>query len=121
MIEGGCFCGNIRFAIDEKNAGDYLVANCHCTMCRKTSAAPFVTWIVVPQTAFHYLSGTVKILQSSKKGARHFCPDCGTPMAFLTTDRPDKIDITTGSLDDPNRFVPTVNVHEESKLSWVHL
>ena len=44
-IEGGCFCGAIRYEIDE---GKHVVANCHCTLCRKTSAAPFVTWMVVP-------------------------------------------------------------------------
>lgn len=121
MIEGGCFCGAIRFAIEEKAEGTYLVANCHCTICRKTSAAPFVTWLIVPVSKFSYQSGTPKYLQSSAKGTRHFCPDCGTPLAFLTTERPHNIDITTGSLDDPNRFIPTLDVHEESKLHWVLL
>ncbi len=121
MIEGGCFCGAIRFAIEEKAEGNYLVANCHCTICRRTSAAPFVTWLIVPVSKFRYQSGTPKYLQSSAKGTRHFCPDCGTPLAFLTTERPHNIDITTGSLDDPDRFVPTLDVHGESKLHWVHL
>ncbi|MSR11026.1 MAG: GFA family protein [Gammaproteobacteria bacterium] len=121
MIEGGCFCGNIRFTIAEKPQGDYLVANCHCSMCRKTSAAPFVTYLVIPKAAFQYKTGTPKILQSSDKSSRQFCPDCGTHLLFATTDRPNNFDITTGSLDEPNRFTPTVNVHEESKLTWLHL
>jgi len=121
MIEGGCFCGNIRFVIDESSDGDYLVANCHCKMCRKISAAPFVTWLVIPKTAFQYVSGTPKLLRSSEQGTRHFCADCGTPLLFTTTKRADKFDITTGSLDDPDRFVPTHEVHEESRLTWVHL
>jgi len=121
MIHGGCFCGKIRYAIDECTNGDYLVANCHCQMCRKTSAAPFVTWLVIPAKAFHYESGTPKMLQSSEQGMRHFCPDCGTPLLFTTAKRPDNFDITTGSLDNPDHFAPTVDVHEESKLSWVHL
>ena len=45
MIEGGCFCKRIRYAIDD---GEYLTANCHCTMCRRVHAAPYVTWLVVP-------------------------------------------------------------------------
>lgn len=121
MIEGGCFCGRIRFTVTEKADGDYLVANCHCSMCRRTSAAPFVTWLIVPRTAFTYTAGTPKLLQSSAKGTRHFCPDCGTPLLFATTERPDNYDLTTGSLDNPNRFVPTLNVHEESRLTWLHL
>lgn len=116
MIEGGCFCKKIRYAIDD---GDYPVANCHCSMCRKTSAAPFVTWVVVPSAAFRYTRGTPKTLQSSAEGTRYFCADCGTPLMFRTRRRPDDIDVTTGSLDNPDDFVPTVAVHEESKLAWL--
>lgn len=121
MIEGGCFCGKIRFTIADKTDGEYLVANCHCTMCRRTSAAPFVTWVMVPRTAFRYHQGEPRVLQSSKKGTRHFCPDCGTPLQCTTTDRPDVIDVTTCSLDHPERFVPTIDVHKESRLGWLHV
>ena len=116
MIEGGCFCGNIRYAIEE---GEYLVVNCHCTMCRKTSAAAFVTWLVVTPDSFKYVQGTPAILKSSLQGTRHFCPDCGTPLTFQSTDRVTDIDVTTGSLDEPNNYIPRAAVHEESKLKWL--
>ena len=35
-MEGGCFCGAIRYVIDDN---DYGSGNCHCTMCRRTSGA----------------------------------------------------------------------------------
>jgi hypothetical protein len=44
MIEGGSFCQKIRYKLD---SGDYLAANCHCTMCRHIHAAPFESWLVV--------------------------------------------------------------------------
>jgi len=116
MIEGGCFCRNIRYTIE---GGDYHIVNCHCAMCRKTSGAPFVAWLVVPKEVFQYLSGSPKVLQSSDIGRREFCSDCGTPLTFVSSERPEFIDVTTGSLDAPNDFVPTVAVHEESKLSWL--
>ena len=116
MIEGGCFCGAIRYAIDD---GDYLVVNCHCTMCRRTSAAPFVTWIVVPKARFQYNQGVPKTLASSKKGTRYFCGHCGTPVACEIRARPQEIDITVGSLDHPSDFPPTVAVHEDTKLAWL--
>ncbi len=115
-VLGGCFCGQINF---EFTAGDYLVANCHCHMCRQTSGAPFVTWVVVPKPAFKYTRGQPKTLVSSTKGRREFCADCGTPMVFYTTDRPDDLDITTGSLKTPEDFKPTRAVHEASKLKWL--
>ncbi|MGJ8662495.1 MAG: GFA family protein [Marinicella sp.] len=114
--KGGCFCGNIKF---EFTQGDYLVANCHCHMCRKTSGAPFVTWVVVPKNTFSYTQGQPKTLQSSTQGRREFCADCGTPMVFYTIDRPDDFDVTTGCLNNPNDFIPTREVHAESKLTWL--
>ena len=121
MIEGGCFCGKIQFTIDEKQDGSYLVANCHCSMCRRTSAAPFVTWIIAPRTALHLREGNPAVLHSSEKGTRHFCRDCGTPLFFHTTDRPQDVDVTTCCLDNPDKYVPTVNVYEESRLQWLPL
>ena len=116
MIEGGCFCGSLRYAIDD---GDYMVANCHCTMCRRTSAAPFVTWMVVPTSAFHYLRGEPALLKSSDKGTRYFCSSCGTPLACVINDHPEQIDVTTGSLDAPEDYPPTVAVHQDTKLPWL--
>lgn len=116
MIEGGCFCGAIRYAIQ---AGDYPVANCHCSMCRRTSAAPFVTWMVVPIAAFEYRRGTPRVLQSSASGTRFFCARCGTPIACINTQHPDIIDITTGSLDAPEDFPPTMAIHEDTRLPWL--
>ena len=117
MIEGGCFCGAIRYAIDDGK--DYVVANCHCTMCRRTSAAPFVTWIVVPDERFRYIKGDPKLLQSSESGSRYFCDACGTPLVCINSDHPDKVDVTTGSLDDPGSFPPKYAVFEDTKLDWL--
>ena len=116
MIEGGCFCGEIRYALQE---GSYIVANCHCTMCRRTSAAPFVTWLVAPTAKFEYTKGQPRTLQSSDKGTRYFCSTCGTPIACEISERSGEIDITTCSLDNPNDFVPTIAVHKDTKLHWL--
>ena len=40
-------------------------------------------------------------------------------MTFREVDRPDEIDVTTGSLDHPNDYPPTTAVHESSKLGWL--
>ncbi len=116
MIDGGCFCKAVRYTVDE---GDYVVVNCHCSMCRKTSGAPFVTWLTVPRDIFRWTQGEPKCLQSSEHGNRYFCPECGTHMAFITMKREEFVDITTGSLDRPEDFVPTRAVHEDSKLPWL--
>jgi hypothetical protein len=115
MIEGGCFCGALRYALDERA---YRVGNCHCTMCRRVHAAPFVTWLVVPTGSFRYTRGAPTVLQSSADGTREYCAHCGTHIACALKSHPESVDITLGSLDDPSRFEPEVDVHTDTQLAW---
>ena len=48
-IEGGCFCGSIRYRFP---INDYLSSNCHCSMCRSISGAPYVSWMAIPKDDF---------------------------------------------------------------------
>ena len=116
MITGGCFCGAIQYDIDPD---EYVAADCHCTMCRRAQAAPYVSWLVVPVEQFRYTKGTPTELQSSEKGKRYFCATCGTHIACVNDKHPEIIDITIGSLDDPEAFKPKLAVFEDTRLSWV--
>ena len=115
MIEGGCFCRRLRYTI---TPGEYLSANCHCSMCRQIQAAPFVTWLVVPKAQFEYTAAAPTTLASSTAGTRYFCSHCGTHVACVNTAHPDIVDVTVGSLDDPTPYPPSINVHEDTQLSW---
>ncbi|MCZ6619064.1 MAG: GFA family protein [Gammaproteobacteria bacterium] len=117
MIEGGCFCGEIRYQIED---GDYLAVSCHCTMCRRTSGAPYVAWLVVPKIEFSYTSGEPKLLNSSDHGERYFCSSCGTPVTCLVDSQPEFIDVTVGSLDHPETAAPTQEFHTDTRLPWVN-
>jgi hypothetical protein len=116
LIEGGCFCGNIRYEI---TLAEYPVASCHCSMCRKTSGAPYVAWLIVPKTSFNYTgSSSLSELKSSEGGRRSFCNQCGTPVTCVNAAHPDIIDVTVGSLDEPGGFKPTMQAFEDSRLPW---
>lgn len=116
QVKGGCFCGAIRYEFD---ADEIPVADCHCTMCRRTSGAPYVTWLVVPVSGFRYLQGEPSTLKSSENGTRYFCYQCGTPIACINTAHPEIVDITLGSLDEPGDFKPTFSVFEDTKLPFI--
>lgn len=116
QLSGGCFCGSIRYTFEY---GDYPTANCHCTMCRRTSAAPFVSWIVVPKERFNYTTGTPKLLKSSIHGSRFFCPDCGTPVACIIDSHADVIDITICSLDAAETIIPEHDIYRDTRLPWL--
>ena len=118
MLEGGCYCGYIRYQTSAKPSEE---ANCHCTICRKSSGGTYVTWFTVPRNELQVLAGHPATFQSSAKGERSFCPRCGTQLLFTHADHPDEIDITTTSLDDPERVPPRAHIHVATKLGWVAL
>ena len=39
IVEGGCFCGSVRYSF---KFDKYPSANCYCSICRRISGAPFV-------------------------------------------------------------------------------
>lgn len=115
---GRCCCGRIRYRVTAPPTHE---TQCHCTICRRTSAAPFVAWFTVPVGAFEVVAGSPAVFSSSSHGRRTFCRDCGTPLTFRSTAAAGEIDVTTCSLDDPEAVAPRDHTHVASKVSWVSL
>jgi hypothetical protein len=118
MLTGGCFCGSIRY---ELTGTPFQESNCHCSICRRTTGAPFVTWFSMPRSGFRLLGGELSRFESSASATRSFCPQCGAQLLFEHADFPDEIAITTSSLDDPERVPPKGHIHTSSKLGWIKL
>ena len=118
MLTGGCFCGAIRY---EAVGTPSQETNCHCSICRRTTGAPFVTWFSVPRTGFRFVQGAPARFRSSPKGTRTFCQRCGTQLTFQHDDAGGEIDVTTCSLDDPERVPPQDHTRASSRLGWVRL
>ena len=47
-----------------------------------------------------------------------FCAVCGSLVGYRRGSRPDHMDITTGTLDDPCRFPPGVEIWVSQKIGW---
>lgn len=118
-ILGGCHCGALRYVIDVDALDD--VANCHCTICRRTTGAAFTTWASVPRDAFRWESGTPRVYRSGSDCERYFCPSCGAQLALHTTLAPHVIDVTVGTLNAADLYPPTRNVWVKNRLAWVAL
>src|SRR5262245_17049392 len=114
MLTGGCFCGRVRY---EAEGVPVNQTNCHCSICRRTTGAPFVAWFSVPRSQLK-LTGAPTRFRSSGKATRGFCPDCGAQITF-ELDGAAEIDITTCSLDDPNRVSPVDHTWTSARLGWV--
>jgi hypothetical protein len=116
LLTGGCFCGEVRY---EASGTPFHETSCHCTICRRTTGAAFVTWFSVPRSQLRFVRGDPTRFRSTDKGTRRFCPRCGTQLTF-ELEGLDEIDITTCSLDAPDALPPKDHTYMKSKLGWVN-
>ena len=115
MIEGGCLCSAIRFRI----SGEPIFSSiCHCSTCRRASAAPTVGWLTFDRGQVEMLSGNPRTYRSSQGVVRQFCGACGSQLAYENATSPATIDITTASMDNPNLFPPTRESWLEQRVAW---
>lgn len=118
MLKGGCYCGAVRY---EAAGTPFNETSCHCTICRRTTGAPFVAWFSVRREDFHFAAGSPTRFNSTAKASRSFCGRCGTQLTFESGDTPDEIDVSTASLDEPDAVPPLNHIWTRSKLSWIRL
>jgi hypothetical protein len=115
--EGGCLCGAIRFRIDGEPR---VVSHCHCSLCRRVSGAPFVTWLTVRKDKMA-ITGDLLWYGSSDWGSRGFCPACGTHLVGRSEHYERYWDITAGSLDTPECIRPERHVFAGDKVAWLDI
>jgi len=114
-LHGGCLCGTVRYTVRPDALEGYY---CHCRMCQlafgNTRAAFLnvrkagVSW----QTPPHFYA-------SSSFARRGFCGNCGTPLSFEYLES-ERMDLSIGSLDEPQRIRPTSHFAIESRIPDWH-
>ncbi len=114
-LKGGCFCGRIRYEVTGTPFHETL---CHCAICRGTSGAVSVAWFSIERSQFRFTEGEPTRFKSSRRATRTFCPQCGTHLTFETEDFPTEVDVTIGSLDDPDSVTPKDHTWISSKVRW---
>lgn len=115
-LEGGCQCSAIRYRI---TGAPLVVAVCHCTMCRRANAAPAVAWAMFQADQVTFTHRAPTIYPSSSGAQRGFCAVCGTQISFTASYIPGLIDITVGSLDQPEALAPSLHYWDSKRLPWV--
>lgn len=115
---GRCLCGAVRFDTD---AAPLWQAHCHCESCRRNCSAPFTSYFGMASGHWRWTGAAPATYASSPVVERSFCARCGTPMAFRSDAFPGEMHFYAASLNDPTRYRPTVHVHWDEHLPWVHL
>jgi hypothetical protein len=104
--EGGCLCGDLRFAT--KGPPERLVL-CHCHFCQKSSGGPYAIELFVRKDSFKLLGGTPAIYTHRSAGSgkalhMHFCTRCGTKLYTIFDRYAEVMSVFGGTFDDPEWF-----------------
>jgi hypothetical protein len=120
-LEGTCLCGAVRYRIALPVK---WCAHCHCTYCRRSHGAAFVTWVGVPREAFRWVAGEelVQSYASSEHGRRTFCGRCGTKLTFESSARwRDEAHVTRASLPPDAPIEPQAHAFFDDRAPWMHV
>lgn len=113
-VSGGCQCGAVRYHASEMLDNSHL---CHCRMCQKAVGNIFAALVAAPDDKLVWTRGTPAVFKSSDHAERGFCANCGTPLFYNSLDT-GRINLTIGSLDNPELFPPLAQMGTESRVSW---
>jgi len=115
---GGCLCGAVRYELAGKTR---MGVSCYCRDCQYVSGgAPAHALIVSRQDLT--ISGATRTYwteaESGRRVAREFCATCGTPLFSYTENKPGRVGLKVGSLDDPSQFKPQLAIWMASAQPW---
>ena len=114
-LEGRCFCKAIRYRCGPLL---YPPTLCHCESCRRVAGAHAVGWLTVRRSDLHWLGTAPREFESSPGVHRAFCGQCGTPLTYRNTTRPQEIDVTICSLERPEGATPVDHIWMQDAPAW---
>lgn len=110
-LTGGCLCGRVRYRLRNVKSAYW----CHCAMCRRASGSAALPWASVARGDLEVTAGMPAAFASSPGVVRRFCCDCGSPIVFDMAREAD-VDVTLGTLDQPDLLAPTHHIWTGSAL-----
>ncbi len=120
-IEGGCYCGAVRYEVD----GDPLFKiQCHCRECQYCAGGGPNYALGMPEAAFRYTKDQPAAFSKpdlENPVSREFCATCGTPILTRAPGLPGTVILKVGSMDDPSQYEGPLLVIYTSEMQAFHL
>jgi hypothetical protein len=115
-ITGRCLCGAVTFKAD---VAKREIDICHCNMCRRWSAGPYIGLSHDGPVAFEGTE-SIGVYKSSEWAERAFCKVCGSSLYYrlLGTDH---YSFSAGALDDQSGLVLTAQIFIDEKPAYYDL
>ncbi len=117
-VAGACLCGAVRF---RAQLPSLFCAHCHCSLCRRSHGAGYVTWFAVPRAQLELDAGAAELVRyaSSEHGSRSFCGRCGSSLFCESALHPDRVDVVLANMQGPIDRAPQLHVWFDDRADWV--
>ena len=116
--QGGCLCGNVRYAMKTK---PMIVHACHCTQCQHVTGSAFVMNAINSKDDVQLLSG--QLTPFWFEGTTHTVYSCDQCATYVWSTYGGRFAncrfVRVGTLDDANLFPPDVHIFTNTRQPWV--
>lgn len=123
VLQGGCYCGEVRYELDLSSPDDARTSLCHCNNCKKFFGTAFGLTAKIPKDRFHLTKGHTKEHVSPNGSStlhREFCSDCGSGILEYGEEAAAKWRyVMTGTLDDPSALPPKGEFFCKNREKWM--
>ena len=116
-LTGHCYCGAVKFEVTGKS--DWI-GHCHCQSCRRQSGSVMTTFAGFRNDQVVFTGAMPNRFSSDDGVTRSFCGQCGSPVAYQSSDRPDDTHLHLGLFDDLEPLVPIDHSFLHEKPGWLH-
>lgn len=118
ILRGSCLCGGIGYRAQGRASH---ASHCYCTMCQKQHGAASGTYANVARAGYVIERGAELVTEyaSSEHGRRGFCKICGSTLFWRSTEAPDRIAITLGTLEPEYDGLVQRELHTDTKPKWL--
>ncbi|MAW82308.1 MAG: aldehyde-activating protein [Parvularcula sp.] len=121
--EGGCACAKVRYRL---TAPPLFVHCCHCRWCQRETGAAFALNAMIERECVELLGDEPACIDTPSESGRgqkiHRCPGCHVALwSHYGGAGPAIAFIRVGTLDEPDRFPPDIQIYTASKQPWVEL
>ncbi|MHB8495965.1 MAG: GFA family protein [Casimicrobiaceae bacterium] len=116
-----CSCGQLIAVTDGE---PIRVSVCHCLACQRRTGSVFGAQARFPLQSVAITGRSTAFMRlgdSGKTLAFHFCPDCGSTVYYTIEGHDDSLAIPVGAFADPHFPAPARSVYGERMHPWVHL
>jgi hypothetical protein len=113
-----CRCGQLQARCEGEPV---RVSVCHCLDCQRRTGSAFAAQARWPEERVT-VGGEAKtwerIADSGHRATYHFCPHCGSTIAFVIEGWPGVVAIPLGAFADLTFPAPKFSVYEHRKHAW---